>query len=76
MKNKESLLEQAKKVTKKQNKSLDSITKEQEELALAWVKDDVTLSQVMSVLGYKTPSGVYVFLALALKKHYKGVKND
>lgn len=45
-------------------------TKEMEEVALAWVKGEITHSQIAKALGYdNTGYRVYAHLALTLKKY-------
>lgn len=65
---KESLLEQAKKVGRKNNKTQD-ITNEHIELALAWARGEVSYSQIKKVLKLTAPSTIYSFLAYSLQKH-------
>jgi ABC-type Fe3+-siderophore transport system permease subunit len=65
---KESLLEKAKKVGRKNN-TTQNITDEHVELALAWARGDVSYSQIKKVLGLTVPSTIYSFLAFSLRKH-------
>lgn len=73
MKTMKTLLEKAKE--SKNNKSTRFIpTKEFEELALAWCRDEITLSQINKALGQgNTGYRVYAKLALTLKNYLKDV---
>lgn len=62
-----SYLEEAKKVTRAKGQ-FEPINKDHIELALAWVKDEVTISQVNIALS-RTSTSSYSILARALKKH-------
>ena len=68
MNNEQTLLEKAKQlgVKVKGNKRK---SKEEIELALAWVNNQLTLSQIQKVLNLPASSNSYVFLALALKDY-------
>jgi len=46
-------------------------TADEVELALAWVRDEISLVGVAEAKGYKTVSNAYVLLAKALKQHLK-----
>lgn len=70
---KESLLEKAKKVGRKNN-TTQNITDEHIELALAWARGDVSYSQIKKVLGLTVPSTIYSFLAFSLRKHIENEK--
>ena len=70
---KESLLEKAKKVGRKNNTTQD-ITDEHVELALAWARGEVSYSQIKKVLGLTVPSTIYSFLAFSLRKHIENEK--
>lgn len=70
---KESLLEKAKKVGRKNNTTHD-ITYEHVELALAWARGEVSYSQIKKVLGLTVPSTIYSFLAFSLRKHIENKK--
>lgn len=70
---KESLLEKAKKVGRKNNTTKD-ITDEHVELALAWARGEVSYSQIKKVLGLTVPSTIYSFLAFSLRKHIENEK--
>jgi hypothetical protein len=60
------LLEKAKLIkVKKPHKSL--ISEEEMDVALAWTKEELTLSQVMEVLALTSPTSVYSFLAKCFK---------
>lgn len=62
-----SLLEKAKSLNKAPQK-IDPATTEMEELALAWCRDEVSLSQVAKALGLNnTGYRTYSKLALSLK---------
>ncbi len=54
------LVEKAKEV---RTRKRGAVTEEQYELALAWVKGDVGFREIKEVLGYKSPTAVYIFLA-------------
>jgi len=45
-------------------------SEEEIELALAWLNDQVTMSQVAVALKMKNKGGVYSFLAQALRQHH------
>ena len=62
-----SLLNKAKEV-KNVKGDFTSINDEHIELALAWVKDEVTITQINKALS-KTSTASYSILARALKKH-------
>ena len=60
------LLEKAKLIKiKKPHKTL--ISEEEMDVALAWTKEELTLSQVMEVLALTSPTSVYSFLAKCFK---------
>lgn len=59
-----SLVERAKKATKRRN---FEITQDVIDLALAWQKDEVTITQCEKVLGVKEHNKIYAILARALK---------
>ena len=40
---------------------------DEQELAIAWAKQDISLKQVSGALGMSRPGNTYVFLALALR---------
>lgn len=64
-----SLLEKAKKIDNKKIKS-NATEKEMQELSLAWVKNEISLSQIASVLGIKgTGHQCYAKIAHSLKKY-------
>ena len=66
---KETLLQKAKKVLIRRPKMLSNITDEHIELAVAWIKDEITSGQVGEVLGIKKAqvSTILCKLALILK---------
>ena len=70
---KESLLEKAKKVGRKNNTTRD-ITDEHVELALAWARGEISYSQIKNVLGLTAPSTIYSFLAFSLQKYIQTSK--
>lgn len=41
------------------------------ELALAWIKNEVSLSQVTSVINVKSSTSSYMYLARALREAYR-----
>lgn len=59
------LLEKAKKL---KGKKILNVSKQDIELALAWVNDEVSLAQVMSVYELRG-SAVYSKLAISIKAH-------
>lgn len=65
---KKSLLEQAKEVGRT-SKIKAVYTDEHVDLALAWAKGDVSLSQVGAVLKITGTNAVYCMLALCLQRH-------
>ncbi len=67
-----SLLDDAKKLKVKKRASNLLITQREEilELAMGWVKDEVSPIQIGKVLG-REQSNIYSILALALKEHIK-----
>lgn len=68
-----SLLDTAKSV-KQLRKNGISITPEHIELALAWVKDEVSLTQVSAALKCKSITMAYCNIAFALKEYIKKSK--
>ena len=72
-KKKESLLEKATKIGRKNN-TTQNITEEHIELALGWARGDVSYSQIKAVLGLTVPSTIYSFLAFSLRKHLEKQK--
>lgn len=69
---KETLLQKAKNSSVMKAKRYPNITKEHIDLALAWAKDEIRMTQVADVLGMKKANGtnnisVYIFLSKALK---------
>ena len=64
------LVEQAKELKQTQRKNFE-ITREVIELALAWSKDEVTITQCEKVLGVKEHNKIYAILARALKASTK-----
>lgn len=71
--NKESLLDKAKKVKKGHLNS--DVTEEKIQLALAWVKGDVSTAQIKKAIETRSSSNVYTLLAHALKEHIKQSNN-
>ena len=63
-----SLLEQAKKI-QSGRKTQREITKQDIELALAWTRDEVSVTQIHKVIDGASGVGIYIFLAKALKQH-------
>lgn len=61
------LVEKAKQIGKKTNRRNFEITPEVIELAKAWQKDEVTITQCEKVLGVKEHNKIYAILARALK---------
>lgn len=72
---KETLLEKAKKI-QPYNSLLKEITDEHIELAIAWLKSEITNGQVASVLGINKSQGSTILykLALMLRQAYKNGK--
>lgn len=69
--NKKSLLQKAKAITP-QRQSGFAYTKEMEEVALAWCRDEITHTQVARALGLdNTGYRTYAKLALTLKHYLK-----
>lgn len=68
----ESLLEKAKKATIK-SKTDKNIDDEKIQLALAWAKREISLSQVQRALGFSSPT-TYSFLAIALRRYIESQK--
>jgi hypothetical protein len=64
---KNSLIEQAKAIHVHSGRT-KKISKNDEELAAAWVNDEVTFTQVMKVKKHSGGTVTYAFLALALKQ--------
>jgi len=60
------LLEKAKGL---KTKRLSKVSDEEIELALAWVNDEVSFTQVMAVVQKKSGSAAYGKLAIALKAY-------
>lgn len=75
--NKMSLVKKAVSLRPKRKKSRTkySYSKEQIELALAWVNDEVGVADVCRAMGMSVENraGSYGFLALALKKYIKEI---
>jgi len=44
---------------------------EEVQLALGWLRGELTQSQVSSVVPYGTGSGIYLFLARAIRQHFQ-----
>ena len=65
----ETLLQKALKVKKGHHRTL-KYNSEEVELALAWLEDKITFTQVTIVIN-KTGSNLYNFLAQALRKAYQ-----
>ena len=65
----ETLLQKALKVKKGHHRTL-KYNSEEVELALAWLEDEITFTQVTIVIN-KTGSNLYNFLAQALRKAYQ-----
>jgi hypothetical protein len=66
------LLEKAKaRGTKAQGAPPRKVSKDQVELAIAWLRGEVTYSAVMDVMKLTAGSNVYGFVAIALKEAYK-----
>jgi hypothetical protein len=64
----QSLVEQAKAITSRSGRPTQNISKEDEELAAAWVSGDVAFTQVSKVKNFTSASVTYSFLALALRQ--------
>lgn len=64
------LLEKAKQVKTYTKKGKDC-SNEEVELAIAWIKDEVTYKQIFTVLGLRSGAEVYVILAQCLREAYK-----
>jgi len=62
----DTLIEKAKKLKETQRKNFE-ITPEVIELALAWSKDEVSITQCEKVLGVREHNKIYAILARALK---------
>jgi hypothetical protein len=68
MKKRQSLVERAKAIDNKSGYGRrNGVSKEDEELAAAWVNNEVTLNQVQMVKGLSSATACYSFLALSLK---------
>jgi len=66
------LLENAKKVPTHQHMNPPSKDQEEKmELALAWIKEEITGKQVCLALGYKNGSSHLYNMAIALKRAYR-----
>lgn len=66
--NKQTLLQKAKKVTS--HKKVIPQTKEMQEVALAWCRDEITITQIAKALGLNnTGTRIYSKLALSLKSY-------
>ena len=68
MKKEITLLDQAKKILIKRK---NLATNEHIELALAWLKDEINMSQAAKVLGYKSTSNIGYSFAICFKKGYQ-----
>lgn len=67
-----SLLEEAKKIKiKPRNREINI---DQIELAIAWLKDEITISQVSKVLGGRHGNAAYHYLAIGLRQAFKDKK--
>lgn len=64
-----SLLQQAKQVTKKQ-KTTHFFSKEEIELALGWVRNEISMMQVQKVMNIPHATQVYPFIARAMRQYY------
>lgn len=62
-----SLVKQAQKVTKAYSSHTINFSKDEMELVFAWVKDEVSLTQVYLVMKHKSYNATYTWLARALK---------
>ena len=67
---KQSLLEKAL-TAKRPDKRLERITPEEIELALAWLQDEVTLTQVAYALGMKGPGNAVSRMAVIIREAYR-----
>lgn len=66
------LLEKAKKIHA--NKKLTAVTSEQVELAIAWLKSEISYTQVSIAIEQKAGQQPYSFVANALKRAYEDGK--
>lgn len=69
MSDKETLLQKAKqiKVNKKGDRKLGD---EEYELGLAWVKGEVTMRQIQTVMGYKNTNSSYTLIAQTFLRYF------
>lgn len=68
-----SLLDKAKSI-KRKNTVGEKINNEHIELALAWADDEIGIRQIQKALGLGSPTAVYSFLAISLKKYIETLK--
>jgi hypothetical protein len=68
---KKSLVERAKKMVVVINRSISNQSSEEIELALAWLDDEVTLTQMSKVMEYKSAAAYTYRVAKLLKEAYK-----
>lgn len=61
------LVEKAKEIKRKSK--TEELNKDQIELAVAWAKNEISMTSVSKVLDIKNNSNVYTFLALALRQY-------
>lgn len=61
------LLEKAKEIRVNTYKGYKEYSNEEVELAVAWVNNDITSSQLAKALGDRTSGNLYVFVSGALK---------
>jgi hypothetical protein len=66
-----SLLEQAKAVNIQLGRKPREFNHDEIELALGWLSDEVTISQVSSVLGSKSHGAALYRMAVALREAYR-----
>lgn len=51
-----------------------TFSREERDLALAWLADEITLTELGYAIGIENPMNSYVFIARALKAIYKDTK--
>ena len=78
MKQKKTLLEKAKEIPTRK-RGTKTITIEQIEVAIAWMADEITLTQATQVLQYDSPGSCVSRLSLILREAYRNgfiIKNN
>lgn len=65
-----SLLEKALAIPRK-DRRLDNITRDEVELGIAWLQDEVTLTQIAKVLGMKGPGNAVSRMAVCIREAYR-----